>query len=95
MLISFLVSMGEEWVYPPEMSLVWMAMGADIYGALAQLVARYIRIVEVRSSNLLCSTNIRLFEPFSFRGKRSDRRISFVQKNSRDDDRKPLRILDP
>ena len=26
------------------------------YGALAQLVARDIRIVEVRSSNLLCST---------------------------------------
>ena len=29
------------------------------YGALAQLVARYIRIVEVRSSNLLCSTSRR------------------------------------
>ena len=29
------------------------------FGALAQLVARDIRIVEVRSSNLLCSTTVR------------------------------------
>ena len=30
---------------------------AKIFGALAQLVARYIRIVEVTGSNPVCSTN--------------------------------------
>ena len=38
---------------------------AKIFGALAQLVARYIRIVEVRSSNLLCSTTVRPKTQFS------------------------------
>ncbi len=35
----------------------------SIYGALAQLVARYIRIVEVSGSNPLCSTIQKKSEP--------------------------------
>ena len=37
---------------------------SDLYGALAQLVARYIRIVEVTGSNPVCSTKSRTSEPF-------------------------------
>ena len=38
--------------------------GAVKYGALAQLVARYIRIVEVTGSNPVCSTKTDTSEPF-------------------------------
>ena len=38
---------------------------AKIFGALAQLVARYIRIVEVSGSNPLCSTTVRPKTQFS------------------------------
>ncbi|CAD6003103.1 protein of unknown function [Agreia sp. COWG] len=37
-------------------------------GALAQLVARFVRIEEVRSSNLLCSTRTAPRSPGSRRG---------------------------
>ena len=38
------------------------------FGALAQLVARYIRIVEVSGSNPLCSTKSKEVEPIKWFG---------------------------
>ena len=41
---------------------------AGIFGAIAQLVARYIRIVEVRGSNPLSSTKSKEVEPIKWFG---------------------------
>ena len=65
-LISVVDSAGVYWLGLIFLPLRWTLVGGllpgcgvgqlQLYGALAQLVARYIRIVEVSGSNPLCST---------------------------------------
>ena len=55
---------------PAKTRLTQRSSGAIIkaYGALAQLVARHIRIVKARGSTPLCSTRTILHKPYYFVG---------------------------